>query len=764
MSEKKYLGSDGLIRLVANLINQFANKEHTHPVDSELSSTSINPVQNQALKSKFDEVEAAIADKPDLSDLESGDIVVKESEHADSATTADSATNANHANTADSATSANTAASATKATQDVNGNVISETYQTIANATSQHNALQDSIDAKVNKTTTVNGKALYGNITLSADDVSAYSKSDIDSKVETLNTAINGKEASGTAANAVSSHNTNASAHNDIRDLISGLTNRLNAVANSTDTELDTLAEIVAYIKSNKSLIEEVTTKKVNVSDIINNLETNVTNKPLSAAQGVAIKSLIDALENSISSAQSKLDTIESGAQVNVNPDWNENDPSEDSYIANRPFYTGDPVLITVVDNVTFTTSDYNGLGSAQNPFALTLEEGIDYVVTWNGTDYTTTCTVMDGLLAIGNGSIFGMAGDTGEPFLIGYSGSIMLYATSIGSVTITIKRNDAEVHKINPKYIDMPNGAYVGESTGAGEIFNDYENNVASGSYSHAEGSYTEASGHWSHAEGYHAKAYGRWSHAEGYATKARGDAQHVQGKFNIEDTSKTYAHIVGNGISDNSLSNAHTLDWDGNAWYAGTVKVGGTSYSDASEIAKTQSSNDMLHNGNELTFIPSGYNGVVHINDKTADGSHGYVSTYYLRDGKGGLSELVVGDLQASNIKTDGSFRAGLLKTDNSEASIKISDNNELNFGAIGDTLYIGYENRTGSSGNVKNYCFGTHTGGDRAESGTIKCGMVVEGGTALSDKYVAKGQTEQWTFTLEDGSTVTKAVYVG
>jgi chromosome segregation ATPase len=40
--------------------------------------------------------------------------------------------------------------------------------------------------------------------------------------------------------------------------------------------------------------IKEITTSKVNVSDIINNLTSNVTNKPLSAAQGVALKALID--------------------------------------------------------------------------------------------------------------------------------------------------------------------------------------------------------------------------------------------------------------------------------------------------------------------------------------------------------------------------------------------------------------------------------------------------------------------------------------
>ena len=32
-------------------------------------------------------------------------------------------------------------------------------------------------------------------------------------------------------------------------------------------------------------------------------------------------------------------------------------------------------------------------------------------------------------------------------------------------------------------------------------------------------------------------------------------------------------YAHIVGNGINADYRSNAHTLDWDGNAWFAGNV-----------------------------------------------------------------------------------------------------------------------------------------------------------------------------------------------
>jgi hypothetical protein len=102
--------------------------------------------------------------------------------------------------------------------------------------------------------------------------------------------------------------------------------------------------------------------------------------------------------------------------------------------------------------------------------------------------------------------------------------------------------------------------------------------NTTASGDTSHAEGADTTASGRVSHAEGNHTTASGVYSHVEGNYTTASGNYQHVQGKYNIEDTANSYAHIVGNG-SDGNPSNAHALDWDGNAWFAGDVYVGSTS-----------------------------------------------------------------------------------------------------------------------------------------------------------------------------------------
>lgn len=96
--------------------------------------------------------------------------------------------------------------------------------------------------------------------------------------------------------------------------------------------------------------------------------------------------------------------------------------------------------------------------------------------------------------------------------------------------------------------------------------------NSKASGDMSHAENYGTQANGMSSHAEGVMSVTNGTASHAEGYATIASGSSQHVQGKYNVEDTENKYAHIIGGGSSTNR-KNIHTLDWAGNAEYAGDV-----------------------------------------------------------------------------------------------------------------------------------------------------------------------------------------------
>lgn len=143
----------------------------------------------------------------------------------------------------------------------------------------------------------------------------------------------------------------------------------------------------------------------------------------------------------------------------------------------------------------------------------------------------------------------------------------------------------------------------------------------IAEGNSSHAEGYYTIANGIYSHSEGENTCAINRAAHTEGLGTisgyiTSNGDkisdsseiAQHVQGKYNFVDSTGElhYAHIVGNGIDNENRSNAHTIDWDGNAWFAGNVKVGGIGQEDSNSktLATTESVDNKINKAKTLFF----------------------------------------------------------------------------------------------------------------------------------------------------------------
>ena len=115
-------------------------------------------------------------------------------------------------------------------------------------------------------------------------------------------------------------------------------------------------------------------------------------------------------------------------------------------------------------------------------------------------------------------------------------------------------------------------------------EIFGDYDNNIAIGQWSIAEGSNTIAKGNVAHAEGTY--------------TIASGNAQHVEGIANVEDTEDKYIHIAGNGVDPNNRSNAYTLDWDGNAWFNGDVYVDSTSGINKDEGSKKLATENYVEN----------------------------------------------------------------------------------------------------------------------------------------------------------------------
>lgn len=157
------------------------------------------------------------------------------------------------------------------------------------------------IDTKISDiNASINGKADYTHNHDNNYDEKGSANTALDSAKTYTDTKTSNLASTTVVDNKISEHNNSTAVHNDIRELIGDLTTRLNALANSTDKDLDQMAEIVTYIKANRELIDSITTSKVNVLDIVDNLTTNVSNKPLSAAQGVAIKALIDALQEEV--------------------------------------------------------------------------------------------------------------------------------------------------------------------------------------------------------------------------------------------------------------------------------------------------------------------------------------------------------------------------------------------------------------------------------------------------------------------------------
>lgn len=102
--------------------------------------------------------------------------------------------------------------------------------------------------------------------------------------------------------------------------------------------------------------------------------------------------------------------------------------------------------------------------------------------------------------------------------------------------------------------------------------------NNEGRGSFTHIEGcnNISEEGSNYSHIEGIGNESKARNTHLEGYRVISKHPNAHYQGKFNDIEDETEYAHVVGGGTSENDRKNIHTLDWDGNAYFAGDVTIG--------------------------------------------------------------------------------------------------------------------------------------------------------------------------------------------
>ena len=171
-------------------------------------------------------------------------------------------------------------------------------------------------------------------------------------------------------------------------------------------------------------------------------------------------------------------------------------------------------------------------------------------------------------------------------------------------------------------------------------EIFNDYENNIATNPYSHAEGYRTSAKGLHSHAEGYstvtsndnaHAEGYGteasgNTSHAEGSNTKATGWVSHAEGDSTI--ASGMYSHAEG-GKSESKAKYSHAEGESTQATGYASHAEGGNCiasgyYSHAGGLS-SEASGRCSYAGGELNIV-SGHYSHAEGKSNTVSGEHSY------------------------------------------------------------------------------------------------------------------------------------------
>lgn len=321
---------------VANLQAQLDSKAevgHTHTVDSALSSTSTNPIQNKVVQSAIKQLQDSKLDKDDLTTIQTGlstHTADKSNPHGVTASQVGlgNVNNTSDANKPVSTAQATAIADAKKAGTDAQADIDAHitdksnphgvtASQIGADPAGSASAVQTNLDVVEDKIDdhiansdvhfTTEERTKLSNLNNyshpnSGVTAGTYRSVTVDSQGH-VKSGSNPTTLAGYGitdaekAGAVSTHNISDSAHSDIRSLINELVTKVNNFLDVDDKTKDQLSELISLIEANKTDIESITSGKVNVSDIVDNLVTNLSDKPLSASQGVELKILIDGLQ-----------------------------------------------------------------------------------------------------------------------------------------------------------------------------------------------------------------------------------------------------------------------------------------------------------------------------------------------------------------------------------------------------------------------------------------------------------------------------------
>lgn len=157
-----------------------------------------------------------------------------------------------------------------------------------------------------------------------------------------MNYAQNLKSALSQLSNSASNSSSTQAEITEIQDKVSQLENTLNSLltTDSDNTNINTLQEVYNFLSGVKD-------------------------------SGKSFSEYVAEINEFVTQASTKLDTIAEGAEVNVQSDWNITDNTSDSYIQNKPsIYTKSEVdskIQTVQDSVNTTITNANSLVTSAN-------------------------------------------------------------------------------------------------------------------------------------------------------------------------------------------------------------------------------------------------------------------------------------------------------------------------------------------------------------------------------------------------------------
>ena len=324
-----------------------------------------------------------------------------------------------------------------------------------------------------------------------------------------------------------------------------------------------------------------------------------------------------------------------------------------------------------------------------------------------------------------------------------------------------------------------VADGTYPPTATGKRAIATGYYT-TASGQASHAEGNSTKALGESSHAEGYYVFATGTGCHAEGERTKASGSYSHAEGCFTT--ASNAYEHAqgrynhnsenqifsIGAGNSDTDRRNVvSVLEVSNNNSYTGSVFVQNIGGYDGTN--PTPGTNDLATVINNLSSS---------VGSSSGGSSSGGSSETLWKKGTGTASIVqvlpgILGTVFGPTATGEGAIAIGsktnasgkyshaegqetIASNDYEHAQGKYNHSSKNQIFSVGAGLNSNDGRRNAISvlaANSNSSFFVRNVGGYD--------GTNPEPGT--NDLATVLNNTETWTFTLEDGSTVTKNIRI-